>query len=94
MISSICFIDDAKMILSCDGNDFSVIGKSEIANSIRRMSKDDESVFTMLKKRLGKSFDPVRYWYESSMNFADSTPPVEYSAENLRLANKYLSEAE
>ena len=56
-----------------------MIGDSQIAKSIRRMSKDKDSLFLKLFNEAKSDFDPVRYWYESSMNFADEAPPRRFS---------------
>lgn len=83
MIASICYIDSANMILSCDGKSFEVIGASPVAESIRKTSKKSDSLFSSIMKGEKEKFDPVQYWLTSSQNFADSEPPVKYSKEVL-----------
>ena len=93
MIASICHVESAKMILVCDGDIFSVIGDSETAKSIKSIVEDSESLFNLIKKTQNDSFDPVSYWYESSINFSESAPPVEYSEETLADFKNQLAKA-
>jgi hypothetical protein len=79
MIKSIWLARDYGFVLSYDGKEFLVIGDSQIAESIRRMSKDKDSLFSELFSGSNNDFDPVRYWYESSINFADEAPPRRFS---------------
>ncbi len=83
MIQSVCLLEADRCLLAYDGKKFTVIGDSSIAEDIRRLSgAGAESLFSSLMKEAADDFDPVRYWYESSMNFADEDPPVPYD-ENL-----------
>jgi hypothetical protein len=90
MIKSIWFAREHRFVLSFDGKEFLVIGDSQIAQSIRRMSKDKDSLFLELFNEAKSDFDPVRYWYESSMNFADEVPPRPFSKELFDLFTEEL----
>lgn len=91
MINSIWIAESSKFILAYDGKVFSVIGDSPIAESIRKISKDKNSLFLKLFNDAESDFDPVQYWYDSSMNFADETPPRPFSKEILELFTEQLS---
>jgi hypothetical protein len=91
MIKSIWLAEGSKFILSCDGTKFLVTGESPIAESIRKVSKSKDSLFLKLFSEAKSDFDPVRYWYESSMNFADEAPPRPFSKELLELLTEELS---
>lgn len=84
MIASLCYIESSKLILSCDGKEFTVIGDSPTAESIRQHAKDPKSLFSSVMKIEKDKFDPVLYWYESSHNFSDSQPPIEFSQDKLK----------
>ena len=83
MIASLCYIDSAGVILSCDGKTFSIIGDSPTAESLRLAIQQKNSGYQFFKKEEGEKFDPVDYWFTSSQNFADADPPVGYSKETL-----------
>jgi len=91
MIKSIWLAEGSKFILSCDGTKFLVTGESPIAESIRNILKNTDSLFVKLLNEAKSDFDPVYYWYESSMNFADETPPRPFSKELLELFIEELS---
>ena len=91
MIKSIWFAEGSRFILSYDGKKFLVTGKSPIAESIRKILKNKDSLFVKLLNEAKSDFDPVYYWYESSMNFADEAPPRPFSKELLELFTEKLS---
>ncbi len=43
------------------------------------------------KENLKDDFDPVYYWYSSSMNFADEPPPKRYSKKLLESLTEELA---
>ena len=91
MIKSICLLTDPKVLLSCNGKKFQALGSSSIAQSIRDSMENEEGAFYQFMKKPKEDFDPVYYWYTSSMNFADETPPKPYSEELFELLKEELS---
>ena len=91
MIKSIWLAENSKFILSYDGKEFLATGDSPICESIREISKDKDSLFYELFDEARNNFDPVQYWYESSMNFADEAPPQPFSTELFDLYREQLS---
>jgi len=91
MIQSMCLLEDAKCLLAYDGKTFVVLGDSPISSSIRALSDGSrQSLFLELMEGAADDFDPVRYWYESSMNFAMEDPPVPYDEHLFREYKKRL----
>jgi hypothetical protein len=98
VISSIWLVETYKFLLVCDGKDFFVYGDSLMANSIRGHMERGTGAFASFLKKAKEDqkddFDPVQYWYISSMNFADEEPPSAFSEKALKNALKRLAELE
>lgn len=90
MIKSICFLTDPGVLLSCNGEKFEVLGSSSMAQSIRDSMENEEGAFYQFMRKPKEDFDPVNYWFTSSMNFADEAPPKPYSKELLELMKEEL----
>jgi hypothetical protein len=91
MIKSICFLRSHKCLLSYNGKNFEVLGNSVVSDGIRDNAKKVGGLFYSQMKKSPKDFDPVEYWYTSSMNFADEQPPKPYSDELFELLKEELS---
>jgi heat shock protein HspQ len=91
MIKSICLLTGHKCLLSYDGKKFEAIGSSPVAEGITNNSKNKDGLFYKLMKEAEDDFEPVEYWYSSSMNFADEDPPKPYSDELFELLKEELS---
>ena len=98
MISSLWLNKTDKFLLACDGKEFFVYGDSPIANSIRGHTERGTGAFASFLKKAKEDpkddFDPVEYWYTSSMNFAFEEPPSAFSEKALKSALKWLAELE
>ena len=96
MINSIWLNKSDKFLLVCDGKEFFVYGDSPIANSIREHTEQGTGAFASFLKKAKEDpkddFDPVDYWYTSSINFADEYPPQPYSNEVSKNAQNWLTE--
>ena len=78
-------------IISCDGKTVEVIGTSKIADDIRKIIANPDSIYSKMKKEKGDSFDPVDEIARTSMNF---TPHIEdYSPEKLDEEKKLIKNA-
>lgn len=91
MIKSICFLRSHECLLSYDGKKFQVLGDSPVAQGIKNNIENEDGLFYDLIKKAKDDFDPVDYWYGSSMNFADEDPPQPYSNELFELFKEELS---
>lgn len=90
MIKSICLLTSHKCLLSYDGKKFQVLGDSPVAQGIKYHAEDKEGLFYKIIEEAEDGFDPVNYWYTSSMNFADENPPQPYSNELFELLKEEL----
>jgi len=91
MIKSICLLTDPGCLLYYDGKKFEALGSSPIVGAITNNSKNEDGFFYKLMQEAKDDFDPVEYWYGSSMNFADEDPPQPYSDELLELLKEELA---
>ena len=88
MKKQIAVIENYQLILSCDGDSLEVIGKSKIADDLRAIVADKNSMYNSMKDEAGEKFDPVQYLATSSMNFlADD---YDYSEEKLTELKKSI----
>lgn len=90
MMKSICLLTSHKCLLSYDGKKFQVLGDSPVAQGIKNNAENEDGLFYKMMEEAKDDFDPVDYWYGSSMNFADEDPPKPYSDELFELFKEEL----
>lgn len=73
-------IPNFNFAIFCDGENVEVIGSNDVANSIRELINDPQSMYSEFVKK-GTMDDPVEYWGSSAQNF--EYEPLPYSQENV-----------
>lgn len=78
-----------KFIIACDGEKVEIIGSSPLANQIRDIASNPNSLYSSALKSSGSDFDPIEFWVQSSQNFADGDV-MEFSEQNLASAKESI----